>query len=87
MDSDTRQSLDTLTSQAQHQIQTLGSHNTRVSDIIAEEDRAVFIAIQGGLDRANKHATCQAQKVGILCIANLSTLPSWRVQCVNTSLY
>ena len=79
MDSDTDQPLDTLTSQAQHQIHTLGSHNTRVSDIIAQKDPAVFTAIQEGLDRANEHAPSRAQEVGILCIANLFKLPSCRV--------
>ena len=84
---DTGEPKDTLTLHAQHQIQALGSHNTKVSEIVTQQDRAVFTAIQEGLDRANKHTTCQAQKVGILCIANLSILPSWRAQCVNTSLY
>ena len=79
MDSDTGQPLDTLTSQAQHQIQALGSHNTKVSDIIAQKDPAVFTAIQEGLDRANEHAPSRAQEVGILCIANLFKLPSCRV--------
>ena len=65
MDPGTREPLDTLTPHAQQQIQTLGSHNTKVSQIVALEDRAVFTAIQKGLDRVNEHATSQAQKVGI----------------------
>ena len=86
MDPGTRQPLDTLTQQTQHQIQALGSHNTRVSDIVVQKDRAVFTAIQKGLDKVNEHTTSQAQKVGILFIADLSTLPSRRVERMNTLL-
>ena len=66
MDPDTGKSLDTLTPQAKQLIQDLGSQNTKASEIVAQEDRAVFTAIQEGLDRANEHATSRAQKVGIL---------------------
>ena len=65
MDPDTGKSLDTLTPQAKQLIQDLGSQNTKVSEIVAQEDRAVFTAIQEGLDRANEHATSRAQKVDI----------------------
>ena len=64
MDPDTGSPLDTLTPQTQQLIQDLGSQNTKVSKIIAQ-DRAVFAAIQEGLDRANQHATSRARKVGI----------------------
>ena len=65
MDPKTREFLDTLTLQAQQMIQALGSRNTKVSEILQKEDRAVFSAIQEGLDKANEHATSRAQKVGI----------------------
>ena len=58
-----RQSLDTLTPQVQQLIQNIGSRNTKVSEIVAQEDRAVFTAIQEGLDKANEHATSRAQRV------------------------
>ena len=67
MDKDTEKPLDILTPQAQQMIQTLGSQNTRISEIIAQEDRAVFTAIQKGVDRVNEHATSSAQKVGTPC--------------------
>ena len=65
MDPDTGKSLDTLTPQAQQLIQNVGSRNTKVSEIVAQEDRAVFTAIQEGLDRANEQATSRAQRVGV----------------------
>ena len=71
--------MDTLTTHAQQQIQALGSCNTKVSDIVAQKDRAVFGAIQKGLDKVNEHADSSAQKVSILCIADLSTLLSRNV--------
>ena len=46
-------------------IQAFGSCNTKVSEILLKEDRAVFSAIQDGLDKANEHATFRAQMVGI----------------------
>ena len=67
MDKDTERPLDILTPQAQQMIQTLGSQNTRISEIIVQEDRAVFTAIQKGVDRVNERATSQAQKVGTQC--------------------
>ena len=67
MDKDTEMPLDILTPQAQQMIETLGSQNTRISEIIAQEDRAVFTAIQKGVDRVNECATSQAQKVGTPC--------------------
>ena len=63
MDPDTGEPVDTLTPHAQQQIQTLGSH--KVSEIVAQQDRAVFDAIQEGLDRANEHATSETHWVGM----------------------
>ena len=64
MDQDTEKPLDILNTQAQQLIQTLGSRNTKISEIIAQEDRAVFTAIQKGLDRVNERATPHSHKVG-----------------------
>ena len=63
MDPKTREFLDTLTPKAQQMIQALGSHSTKVSEILQKEDRAVFTGIQEGLDKANEHAISQAQMV------------------------
>jgi len=67
MDKDTEMPLDILTPQAQQMIKTLGSQNTRISEIIAQEDRAVFTDIQNGVDRVNERATSHAQKVVTPC--------------------
>ena len=64
-DHKTGEFLDTLTPQAQQMVKAIGSCNIKVSDILHSEDRAVFTAIQEGLDKANEHATSQAQVVGI----------------------
>ena len=87
MDKDTEKPLDILTPQAQQMIKTLGSHNTRISEIIAQEDRAVFTAIQKGVDRVNERATSQAQKVGTPC--NLQTGHCWTIktQYASTSVF
>ena len=66
MNPDTGEPLDSLTPQAQQLIHNLGSHNTKVSDIVHQKDAAVFTAIQEGLDRANELATSQEQWVGLL---------------------
>ena len=50
---------DTLTPQAQLLIKACGSHNRKVSRIVAENDPAVSAAIKEGLERANKCATSQ----------------------------
>ena len=67
MNQDTEKPLDILTTQAQQLIQNLGSRNTKISEIIAQEDRAVFTAIQKGLDRVSERATSQSHKVGTPC--------------------
>ena len=78
MDKDTEKPLDILTPQAQQVIKTLGSQNTRISEIIAQEDRAVFTAIQKGVDRVNERATSQAQKVDTPC--NLQAGHCWTIK-------
>ena len=68
MDPKTKEFLDTLTPQAQKMVKSIGSCSIKVSDVLYPEDRAVFTAIQEGLDKANEHATSQAQ---VVCIAVL----------------
>ena len=79
MDPDIGELVDTLTPHAQQLIQTLGSHNTKISEIVAQQDRTVFDAIQEGLDRANEHATSETHWVGTHVVNRLC---SWK--CVNT---
>lgn len=83
MDKDTEKPLDILTPQAQQMIKTLGSQNTRISEIIAQEDRAVFTAIQKGVDRVNERATSQAQKVGTPCNLQTGHLNNQDTICLN----
>ena len=87
MDKDTEKPLDILTPQAQQMIKTLGSQNTKISEIIAQEDRAVFTAIQKGVDRVNECATSQAQKVVTPC--NLQAGHCWTIktQKASTSVF
>ena len=54
---------DVLTPHARRTIEQIGSQCTKVSEIIETKDAAIFKAIQDGLDRANKHATSNAQAV------------------------
>lgn len=63
MDLNTGDPLDTLAPLAKQAIELLGSRCTTVSGVIDSKDRAVFSAITEGLERANKHATSNAQKV------------------------
>ena len=73
MDPDTAEPLDTLTPLALQAIEQLGSQCTTVSAIIDTKDRAVFTAITEGLERANKHAVSNAQKVCTYDVCGIST--------------
>ena len=64
MDPDTREPEDTLVPQAQQLIQKCGSHNTSICEIVIQQDKAVFKAIQEGLDKINED---QAQRVCLPC--------------------
>ena len=81
MDLDTGKPKDTLNPHAQHQIQALGSHNTKVSEIVIQQDTDVFKAIKEGLDKVNEDNTAQAQRVCLPCIilAELISLLFMRV--------
>ena len=63
VDQTTGEPQDTLTPLAKTAIEQLGSRCTTVSEIIDSKDRAVFSAISEGLERANKYAISNAQKV------------------------
>ena len=63
MDQTTGEPQDTLSPLAKTAIEQLGSRCTTVSEIIDSKDCAVFSAISEGLERANKCAISNAQKV------------------------
>ena len=63
MDLNTAEPLDALAPLARQALEQLGSHCTTVSGVISSRDQAVFTAITEGLERANKLATSNAQKV------------------------
>ena len=75
-----------LTQHAQHQIHTLGSHNTNISEIVTQQDRAVFEAIQEGLDKISED---QAQRVCLLynILAELTSLMFMRVGRMSQDYY
>eukprot|EP00731_Ephydatia_muelleri_P030993 Em0022g507a len=62
-DSRTGDPTDKLTPHAQRLVKQLGSSCTSVATIIETKDRAVFQAIQEGLDRANRSAASDAHIV------------------------
>ena len=65
---DTGEATDDLQPQAIKLLQQLGSNCTTVSQVIESEDKAVFKAIQDGIDRYNTHhLISNAQKVK-LCV-------------------
>ena len=78
MDPETGEPQDTLTPTAQQLIQDLGSRNTKVFDIVAELDKAVFEAIRKGLRKVNEKETFQARRVCIPCtvLVELTSLVS-----------
>ncbi len=54
----------------------LGSTCTKVSEVLENQDRAIFDAIQAGIDKANQGAASNAQKVSrtIIIIITLEPL-------------
>ena len=61
---DTGEATDDLQPQAIKLLQQLGSNCTTISQVIESEDKAVFKAIQDGIDRYNTHhLISNAQKV------------------------
>lgn len=63
MDPDTLVPSDDLTPDAVRLVSALGSSATKVSQILDNQDRAVFTAIQEGIDKANAEAIAKPQKV------------------------
>ena len=63
IDTETGEPTDTLAPLAKTMIDSLGSQCTTVSGVIESKDKAVFTAVTEGLERANKHAVANAQKV------------------------
>ena len=71
-DAETGEPTDILAPQAQRAIEQLGSPCTKVSEIIETKDRAVFTAIQEGLDRVNRHESSKAHMVSsFLAVSSL----------------
>ena len=63
VDLDTQEPSDDLTPEAMKEISLLGSSATKVSEIIENQDRPIFDAIQKGIDKANEGAVSNAQRV------------------------
>ncbi|KAM4040020.1 long-chain-fatty-acid--CoA ligase ACSBG1 isoform 2-T2 [Anomaloglossus baeobatrachus] len=63
VDLDTLEPLDQLTSEAIQFCQEVGSKATTVSEIVAQNDKAVYRAIQEGLDKVNSEAVSNAQRI------------------------
>ena len=68
VDLDTQEPTDELTPEAVQLISALGSTANKISEVLDNQDRAVFTAIQEGIDRANEKAVSRAQKVNIIYI-------------------
>ncbi|KAL5460268.1 hypothetical protein EMCRGX_G033709 [Ephydatia muelleri] len=56
MNLETGEPTDDLLPQAIDMIAALGSHCTKVSEVVQQQDQAVYAAIQKGLDEVNEHA-------------------------------
>lgn len=63
MDPETGGPTDNLTADATRLIAAKGSTATKVSQVIDNQDPAVFTAIQEGIDRANAKAVSNAATV------------------------
>ena len=74
VDLDTGEATDSLQPQVIKMFEELGTNCTTVSQVIETEDKAVFKAIQDGIDRYNTHhIISNAQKVyGVFILTLLS---------------
>ena len=63
MNPDTNEPTDVLTAEAARLVAAKGSPATKISEIIDNQDQAVFTAIQEGIDRANAKAISNAATV------------------------
>ena len=68
MDADTAQPLDEITPAAQVMLTSLGCTYTKVSEVVESKNPEVYAAIKEGLDRANKDAISQAQRVSSIAL-------------------
>ena len=63
VDPETGDPKDELTVHAKNMLEQLGSSSASVSEVLGTHDVAVNEAIRDGIQRANKHATSNAQRV------------------------
>ncbi|XP_075753729.1 long-chain-fatty-acid--CoA ligase ACSBG1 isoform X3 [Pelodiscus sinensis] len=63
LDPDTSDPTDNLTEQAREFCQKIGSKATKVSEIVATRDKAVYQAIQEGINRVNMKSTASVQHI------------------------
>lgn len=66
MDQDTGEPSDQLSERALHMLKNIKSNCTTVTQVLETKDEAIYNDIQAGLDRANKKAVSNAQKVSDL---------------------
>ena len=62
---ETGEPLDELTPHAKSLLEQLGSTSTSVSEVLGTHDVSVNEAIRDGIQRANKHAISNAQRVSV----------------------
>ena len=67
MNPETGEPTDDLLPQAIDMIAALGSHCTKVSEVVQQQDQAVYAAIQKGLDKVNEHAETTVHTVSAVC--------------------
>ncbi|KAG9489670.1 hypothetical protein GDO78_005556 [Eleutherodactylus coqui] len=63
VDSDTLEPLDTLTQEAIQFCHDVGSKATTISAIVGQKDKAVYRAIQEGINKFNSEAVSNAQRI------------------------
>lgn len=63
MSADTSDPLDDLSPEVITWLSSLDCNFTKVSEVVANKPKKVFEAIQLGIDRANKRAVSNAQKI------------------------
>ncbi|XP_053575846.1 long-chain-fatty-acid--CoA ligase ACSBG1 [Bombina bombina] len=63
VDPDTLEPTNNLTLEAIRYCQNVGSEALTVSEIVGQKDQAVYRAIQDGIDKVNKEATSNAQRI------------------------
>ena len=71
-DTQTGEPLDKLTPSTQAQIAQLGSQCTTVSEIIQQRDKAVYDAIQRGINTVNDHTYDSYVSVESVCLTEYS---------------